>query len=37
MSKEKFDKRFGMIAIKKGFIAFEQLYEALPLNSFMRL
>lgn len=29
MSKEKFDKRFGMIAIKKGFIAFEQLYEAL--------
>ena len=29
MSMEKFDKRFGMIAIKKGFIAFEQVYEAL--------
>jgi len=26
---KKFDKRFGMIAIKKGYIAFEQAYEAL--------
>lgn len=29
MSSEKFDKRFGLIAIKKGYIAFEQAYEAL--------
>lgn len=29
MSIEKFDKRFGMLAIKKGYIAFEQAYEAL--------
>ena len=26
---KKFDKRFGMIAIKKGYIAFDQAYEAL--------
>lgn len=29
MSMKKFDKRFGLVAIKKGFIAFEQAYEAL--------
>ena len=29
MSVKKFDKRFGMIAIKKGYIAFNQAYEAL--------
>ena len=29
MSMRKFDKRFGIIAIKKGYIAFEQAYEAL--------
>jgi hypothetical protein len=29
MSIGKFDKRFGMLAIKKGYIAFEQAYEAL--------
>jgi len=29
MSTKKFDKRFGLIAIKKGYIAFEQAYEAL--------
>lgn len=29
MSMKKFDKRFGMMAIKKGYIAFEQAYEAL--------
>ena len=29
MSNVKFDKRFGMLAIKKGYIAFEQAYEAL--------
>ncbi len=29
MSVKKFDKRFGMIAIKKGYIAFDQVYEAL--------
>ncbi|MBW1692647.1 MAG: hypothetical protein JRJ41_00525 [Deltaproteobacteria bacterium] len=29
MSIGKFDKRFGMIAIKKDYIAFEQAYEAL--------
>ncbi len=32
MSKQKFDKRFGMIAIKKGYIAFEQAYEALVVQ-----
>ncbi len=26
---KKFDKRFGLVAIKKGYIAFEQAYEAL--------
>ena len=29
MSSQKFDKRFGLIAIQKGFIAFEEAYEAL--------
>lgn len=29
MSLKKFDKRFGLVAIKKGFIVFEQAYEAL--------
>lgn len=29
MATEKFDKRFGMLAIKNGYIAFEQAYEAL--------
>ena len=29
ISTKKFDKRFGLIAIKKGYIAFEQAYEAL--------
>ena len=29
MSRDKFDKRFGTIAIKKGYIAFEHAYEAL--------
>lgn len=29
MSIGKFDNRFGMLAIKKGYIAFEQAYEAL--------
>ena len=29
MSSNKFDKRFGTIAIRKGYIAFEHAYEAL--------
>ncbi len=29
MSGEKFDKRFGIVAVKKGFISQEQLLEAL--------
>ena len=29
MSMQKFDKRFGLVAIEKGYIAFEQAYEAL--------
>ena len=32
MSEEKFDKRFGMVAIEKGFITFEQLNEALKIQ-----
>lgn len=32
MATEKFDKRFGMIAVKKGYIAFEQAYEALVIQ-----
>ena len=32
MSKEKFDKRFGMVAIEKGFITSEQLQEALKIQ-----
>jgi len=29
MSEKKFDKRFGIVAVKKGFISQEQLLEAL--------
>lgn len=29
MSSKTFDKRFGLIAIQKGYIAFEEAYEAL--------
>jgi hypothetical protein len=32
MSGEKFEKRFGMVAIEKGFITFEQLTEALEIQ-----
>ena len=32
MSEKKFDKRFGMVAIEKGFITPEQLNEALKIQ-----
>ncbi|UCD31285.1 MAG: hypothetical protein JSW04_09365 [Desulfobacterales bacterium] len=32
MSNDMFDKRFGRLAIEKGYIAFEQAYEALVIQ-----
>jgi hypothetical protein len=32
MSEKKFDKRFGVVAVKKGFISQEQLFEALKVQ-----
>jgi len=32
MSTEKIDNRFGVVAIEKGFITFEQLVEALKIQ-----